>query len=55
MYSWKMKQEGAVSHYSVVREKGMQLCNHYVVWGEKGYLMHCSILFCSWFAVRMVL
>lgn len=23
--------------------------------GEKGYFMHCSILFCSWFEVRMVL
>lgn len=46
--------EGTVS-YAVVREKGMQLCNHYVVWAEKGYFMLCSILFCSWFEVRMVL
>jgi len=46
---------GAASHYTVVRQKGMQLCNHYVFWGEKGYIMHCSTLFCSWFEVRMLL
>jgi len=39
---------------AVVREKGMQLFS-YAVWGEKDYFMHCSIQFCSWFEVRMVL
>jgi hypothetical protein len=47
--------EGVVSHYAVLREKGMQLCNHYVIWGEKGYFMLCSILYCSWFEVRNLL